>query len=261
MNPLLNLFLTGLVPMVVLFTGAWLIQLRTKNAAIVDTIWAISFQLLKITYCSLAEGYGLRQWLLLFVVCAWGFRLGLYLLFRTLSHAEDIRYANLRNEWGDKQNILMLRFYYFQGITSWILTLPFVLIAVNSSYSLTYFEMVGMCVWVVAFIGESAADFQLKRFKENPGNTGKICNEGLWYYSRHPNYFFEWLTWVSFFIMALGSEWGVISIICPVVMYYFLTHVTGIVYTEKAMLKSRGQAFVDYQESTSAFFPWIKLKK
>ena len=258
MSLYLTLFLAGLVLMVVLFTGTWLVQLRTKNAAIVDTIWSLSFPLLTILYCWVVEGYALRQWLLVVMVCAWGFRLGLYLLFRTLGHPEDVRYATLRKEWGEKQNLLMLRFYYFQGILALILTLPFALITVNPTPSLSYFEIAGFGLWVVAFIGESTADFQLKKFKKNPANRGKICNEGLWYYSRHPNYFFEWLIWVSFFIVALGSEWGILSIICPVLMYYFLTRVTGIVYTEKAMLKSRGQAFADYQKSTSAFFPMPK---
>jgi steroid 5-alpha reductase family enzyme len=152
----------------------------------------------------------------------------------------------------------MLRFYYFQAIMALVLSLPFALIMVNTTSSLNFYEIAGTLVWLVGVIGESTADYQLQKFKSDPGNKGKICDQGLWYYSRHPNYFFEWLVWVAYFVMALGSAYGIFSIICPVSMYYFLTKVTGIVYTESQMLKSRGQAFVKYQETTSAFFPWLK---
>lgn len=94
-----------------------------------------------------------------------------------------------------------------------------------------------------------------------PANKGKICEIGLWNYSRHPNYFFEWLIWVSYFIFALGSPWGWLSIICPLAILYFLLKVTGIPYTEAQMIKSRGQAFIDYQKTTSAFVPLPKNSK
>ena len=164
----------------------------------------------------------------------------------------------LRAKWGKDQNLLMLRFFYFQAIFALVLSLPFALILVNQTPGLNYFEIAGACLCLVAIVGESTADYQLKSFKKDRSNAGKICMRGLWYYSRHPNYFFEWLVWVGYFIMALGSPLGYLSIICPVVMYYILTQVTGIGYTEASMLKSRGEAFAEYQKTTSSFFPWPK---
>jgi steroid 5-alpha reductase family enzyme len=254
MNDLAVLFLIGALALLILFTLTWLLQLQTKNAAIVDTIWSASFPMLAIIYFVLVNGYLPRQLLLVAAVCIWGFRLAGHLYARTMGSPEDARYTALRNEWGEKQNIIMLRFYYFQAFLALVLSLPFALILLNTTPALNYFEIIGAAIWLIAVIGESAADHQLKKFKEDPTNKGKICDHGLWYYSRHPNYFFEWLIWVAFFIMALGSEWGFIAIICPISMFYFLTKVTGIKYTEEQMLKSRGQAFVEYQKTTSSFF-------
>jgi steroid 5-alpha reductase family enzyme len=243
------------------FTITWLIQLQTKNAAIVDAVWSVSFPLMALIYFLRAPQQTIRQWLVLTLVVLWGLRLGIHLLIRTLDHKEDVRYTALREEWGDKQNILMLRFYYFQAILALILSLPFALIMLNGSSSLTMIEWVGVIVWVVAFIGESTADQQLKKFKSDPSNKGKVCNVGLWYYSRHPNYFFEWLIWISYFIIALSAQWGFVTIICPLFMLYFLLKVTGIPYTESQMVKSKGQPFIEYQRTTSAFIPLPKRKR
>jgi steroid 5-alpha reductase family enzyme len=258
MEELIFLFLIGGLALVILFTLTWILQLQTKNAAIVDTVWSASFPLLALIYFTLLNGNIQRQLLLVAVVCIWGFRLAIHLYLRTAGRPEDARYAALRKEWGEKQNAIMLRFYYFQAFLALVLSLPFALILLNKASGLNYFEIAGAGIWLIAFIGESAADHQLKKFKKDASNRGKICDKGLWHYSRHPNYFFEWLVWVSFFVMALGSNLGYITIICPLAMYYFLTKVTGIKYTEEHMMKSRGKTFTDYQNSTSAFFPMPK---
>jgi steroid 5-alpha reductase family enzyme len=260
MNEIIKMMSVGGVTLAVLFTITWAIQLRTKNAAIVDTVWSASFPVLAMVYFVLIDGYALRQLLVLGIVSIWGFRLAAYLYSRTIGKPEDVRYTALRKEWGVKQDIRMLRFYYFQAVVALLLSLPFALIMMNTTPSLNYYELAGAGVWLIAFIGESLSDDQLRRFKQDPSNKGKICDRGLWFYSRHPNYFFEWLVWVSYFIMALGSAWGFVTILCPLAMYYFLTRVTGIAYTEASMLTSRGLAYADYQKSTSSFFPLPKRK-
>ncbi len=262
MQPLLALFLASGLALLVLFTVTWLIQLRTGNAAIVDAVWSASFPLMAVIYFLKVEEHAIRHYLILIAVVVWGMRLAIYLLIRTLGHAEDVRYTTLRKEWGNKQHLLMLRFYYFQALLALILSLPFALIMLNtSSPELNGIEIIGGIVWLMAVIGESTADQQLKKFKSDPANKGKICDVGLWYYSRHPNYFFEWMIWIAFFIMALGSQWGYITIICPAFMLYFLLKVTGIPYTEMQMVKSKGQPFIEYQKTTSAFVPLPKRKK
>lgn len=258
MDQFLSLFLVGGFLLFIIFTLTWVWQLRTKNAAIVDTVWSASFPILAIVYFVLIDGYSLRQLLILFMVVIWGLRLAMYLFSRTDGQPEDARYTTLRKEWGANQNILMLRFYYFQAALALILSVPFVLINLNADSSLKFVEWIGIGIWVLGFVGESLSDHQLKKFKAKPENQGKVCDNGLWYYSRHPNYFFEWVIWVAYFVMALGSAWGFVSLICPVLMLYFLLKVTGIRYTETHLLKSRGQAYEEYMRTTSSFVPWLK---
>lgn len=251
---------TGAVLLLVLFTVTWLIQLKTKNAAIVDSVWALSFPLLAVIYFIKTESNPLRNGMLLIMVLVWGMRLASYLFVRTLHHPEDVRYTALREQWGSRQHWLMLRFFYFQAILALLLSFPFAVVMLNPSAEISLFEISGTGLWFIAVIGESIADTQLKKFKENPASKGKICQDGLWNYSRHPNYFFEWLVWVSYFIFAVGSPWGWISISSVILILFFLLKVTGIPYTEQQMLKSRGQVFVEYQKSTSAFIPLPKKK-
>lgn len=249
------LIVIALAALIILFTLVWLIQLRTRNAAIIDAVWSMSFPLMTAIYFVLIIGYPPRQWMVLGVVCLWGFRLGLYLLFRTLGHAEDVRYTALREEWGDQQDRRMLSFYYKQAVAAVILSIPFILMMINTTPWITAFEIAGAIICVTGVVGESIADQQLKQFKSVAENKGKIMRSGLWAWSRHPNYFFEWLVWVGFFVMSLSSAWGWTSIFGMLLMYYLLTKRTGIGYTEKQMLKSRGEAFVNYQREVSAFFP------
>jgi steroid 5-alpha reductase family enzyme len=249
------LIVIALAALILVFTLVWVVQLRTRNAAIIDAIWSMSFPLMSMIYFVLIIGYTPRQLLVLGVVCLWGFRLGLYLLFRTLGHAEDVRYTALREEWGDQQNRRMLAFYYKQAVAAVILSVPFILIMINTTPEISVYEITGAVICVIGVIGESIADNQLKKFKSIPENKGKIMRSGLWSWSRHPNYFFEWLVWVGFFVMSLFSAWGWTSLFGMLLMYYLLTKRTGIGYTEKQMLISRGEAFIRYQQEVSAFFP------
>jgi len=254
------LFVYGAAVLFVLFTATWLLQLKTGNAAIVDTIWSASFPVLAILYFALTDGHNLRKIIMTVMVIAWGLRLALYLFIRTIGHPEDARYTALRAKWGVHHNAYMLRFFYFQAILALVLSLPFALVMSNPDPVLKVVEWMGVAVWTVAVVGESLSDYQLKKFKADPSNKGKICDVGLWYYSRHPNYFFEWLIWVSYFIFATGSPMGFLSILCPAAILYFLLKVTGIPYTEEQTLKSKGDAYRKYQASTSAFVPWPKKR-
>ncbi len=260
MDQLISLFLVGSLLLLIIFTLTWGWQLKTGNAAIVDTVWSASFPMLAMVYFVLVDGYTPRQLLILCMVVIWGMRLALYLLSRTIGQPEDARYTALRKEWGGNQNILMLRFFYFQAALALVLSVPFALINLNTDPSLKLIEWMGVVIWMIGLLGESLADYQLKNFKSKPENKGKVCDRGLWYYSRHPNYFFEWLIWVAYFVMALGSAWGFVSIICPMLMLYFLLKVTGIRYTETHLLQSRGEAYKEYQRTTSSFVPWLKGK-
>jgi steroid 5-alpha reductase family enzyme len=138
-----------------------------------------------------------------------------------------------------------------------ILSVPFLIPSLNGRPELHPLEVAGALLWFIALCGETLADAQLAAFKRNPANRGAVCDRGLWRYSRHPNYFFEWLVWVAFFVFACGSPWGWISVLCPAVMLHLLLRVTGIPLTEQQALRSRGDAYRRYQQTTSAFFPWF----
>ncbi len=138
-----------------------------------------------------------------------------------------------------------------------VLSLPLA-IAMNDRHSgVTSVAWAGGGVWLVGFLGETLADWQLDRFRKKSKNAGHPCQTGLWRYSRHPNYFFEWLLWCGYALFALPSPWGLLGIVSPALIIYFLFRVTGIPATEAHLLKSRGQEYLDYQRTTNAFFPWF----
>lgn len=260
MSPAVTILLTGFVILFLIMTIVWFIQLKTKNAGIVDAVWAFSFPLLTFVYYVYFDGYLNRQLLITALTFIWGARLGIYLFQRNVGEVEDIRYHQLRTAWGDKANLKMFFFFQFQAVLASLLSIIFLVIITNQKQSISIIEILGIIVWFIGIIGESIADNQLKQFKMNPASKGQICEAGLWKYSRHPNYFFEWLVWISYFIMALNAPYGWMTIFAPLLMLFLLLKVSGIPMTEELMLRSRGEKFQKYQETTSAFIPWFKKK-
>ncbi len=238
----------------------WLIHLRIRNAGIVDIGWAASLAMLAIIYASLGHGYPPRKWLIAGMACGWGLRLAWHLYRRVVGHPEEGRYAQLRKDWGRSGNIgiKFLIFFGFQALLDVILSLPFLLAAVNPLSRISPLEYAGVAIWLIAVVGEAIADAQLAAFKRSEANRGKVCDVGLWNYSRHPNYFFEWFVWVAWATFALASPFGWLALICPALMLYFLYRITGIPATEAQALRSRGKAYRRYQQTTSAFVPWFK---
>jgi steroid 5-alpha reductase family enzyme len=193
-------------------------------------------------------------------VALWSLRLGTHVFLRVVKHhpQEDRRYSEMRAHWQKHFRWQVLLFFEIQAGLIAILSVPFLIAAINPRPGISAWEGVGMALWCVALAGESLADWQLKQFLGRAENRGRICRAGLWNYSRHPNYFFEWLVWVAFFLFALGSPLGCCTIYCPALMLYFLVRVTGIPLTEKLSVRNRGAAYVEYQRTTSAFVPWFK---
>ncbi len=239
----------------------WLIHLAIRNAAIVDVGWALCLALLAIYYAFAGPGYTARKFAMAAMVGFWGFRLAGYLLFaRVIGHPEEGRYVQLRKEWKRHLGLRFLFFFEFQALLDVVLSAPFLIASLNADAPLGFLEKFGAGIWLVAMIGEAVADTQLHKFKQNPANAGKTCRAGLWKYSRHPNYFFEWLIWVGYAVFALGSPWGWIGLISPALILYFLLGVTGIPATEAQALRSRGDEYRDYQRTTSSFVPWFPKK-
>lgn len=258
MNVAAQLVLQGTIVVALLMAALWLIHLPLRNAAIVDVGWAGGLALLAALYAVQGPGYGPRKWLLSGLAMIWGVRLAAYLFAdRVCAKVEEGRYQQLRRDWKTNVPAKFFLFYQFQGLLCVLLSAPFLLAALNPEPRLQILEKGAAVLWLIAFLGEATADFQLAKFKRDPANKGKICQSGLWRYSRHPNYFFEWLIWLAFSLFALASPWGWLALLCPLLMLYFLFRVTGIPATEAQALRSRGEAYRRYQETTSAFVPWF----
>jgi steroid 5-alpha reductase family enzyme len=258
LEAMIELSFIGLTVMAGLMFLVWLIHIPLKNAGIVDVAWAFGLALLAAVYAILGDGDILRKWIFASMVIAWGLRLTAHLFVRVTEHDEDGRYAQMRKERGGNIPLKFLAFFQFQALLNVFLAIPFLLVSVNTNSGLSYFEIAGMIIWAIALIGESVADHQLRIFKKDSSNKGRTCRNGLWNYSRHPNYFSEWLIWVSFFVFALGSPYGWITVLCPALMLYFLFRVTGIPATEAQALRTKGDDYREYQRTTSAFVPWFK---
>jgi steroid 5-alpha reductase family enzyme len=236
----------------------WLLHFPLRNAAIADVGWALGLALIALLYAMHAVGYWRRTLMLVPMVVLWGIRLGFYLMYtRVNGQPEEGRYAELRRKWGASAGLRFLLLFEGQALLCGVLSLPFLLAMHDPGKGLPEFENWGLGIWVVAFLGEVIADAQLARFKRDPKNKARVCNVGLWRYSRHPNYFFESLIWLSFALVACGAEYGYLAFLSPALILFFLFRVTGIPATEEQALRSMGEAYRKYQKSTSAFIPWF----
>ncbi len=244
------------------FAAIYAVARRMDNYGIVDIAWSYAFGALALFYAFFAQGWAPRRFLIGAIALLWSLRLGTHLTIRVIGHhpEEDGRYQEMRRRWAAHFASKMFIFFQQQAVSVVILGLPFLLIARNPATQFHPLEIIGSVLWLVAILGESTADSQLKTFKKNPAHKGTVCDVGLWAYSRHPNYFFEWCIWVAYFVFACASPWGCLSLICPAAMLYLLLRVTGIPMTEEQSLRSRGDAYRAYQKRVSAFIPWFPKK-
>ncbi len=240
----------------------WLWAHRIKNAGVVDIFWSYNFPVIAIILLLLAPGFETRKLLICGMVFIAGCRLGTHILTRTVSHLheEEGRYQQLRKEWGPNPDRVFFWFFQAQALSNVILAIPFFAICMNTSIAISPLEYGGVVLWLISVLGESIADAQLRAFKKDSANKGKVCSRGLWNYSRHPNYFFQWMMWMAYLVFALASPYGFLAIISPAIILYLLLRVTGIPITEEQSIRSKGDAFKEYQRTTSAFVPWFKKR-
>ena len=256
---LFPLVLTALAGLCLLFAGLFWGARRIDNYSIVDVGWSYAFALLAGYYAWATPGWPPRRLLVATMAVLWSLRLGTHLWRRVAAHhpVEDGRYIQLRRDWAGNFGPKMFGFFQLQAASVVLLGLPFLLPGLNPAPRFHWLEIAGASLWLLALSGEAAADAQLASFRRNPENRGKICKTGLWRYSRHPNYFFEWLVWIAYFVLALASPWGWVAILGPASMLFLLLRVTGIPLTEQQSIRSKGDAYRRYQQTTSAFVPWF----
>lgn len=240
----------------VAMAGAWWVQRRLGNGGWVDVIWTFALGAAGVA-TALLVGVGPRAWLVAALVAAWALRLGGHILVRTRGGAEDARYAQFRRDWGRAFGRRMFWFLQIQAVAAALLLVPIGL-AAAAPRPLGWPDALAGLLLLAAVVGEAVADRQLQAFRRDPANHGKVCDRGLWGWSRHPNYFFEWLHWLAYPIFALGTAWGWLALLGPAFMYWLLVHVSGIPPLEAQMLRSRGEAYRDYQRRVRAFVPLPK---
>ena len=236
----------------------YLIQLRTRDATAVDAGWAGSLVLIAVLVAVLGPGELEHRLLILVLAGLENLRIAL-LVRNRLGQGEDTRYQELRRRWRERgrEQLTFAIFYQAQALVAAVLALPFVLIAFNPDSGLAPIEWAGAALWLVAAPLEAISDRQLARFKADPANRGRTMRYGLWRYSRHPNYFFQWLTWVAYALIALEAPYGWLGLTAPALMLYLILFVTGVPAAEESSLRSRGEKFRAYQRRTSAFVPWF----
>lgn len=234
----------------------WLISVFLKNASIVDPFWSITFIIAGSYFFSQSNHFYTRNSIVFFLLIIWGIRLFLYLFMRSWGQKEDFRYQKFREDFGKKNYwwISFFQVFMLQGFLVWIISIPLVVISQKTTTNqLNYIDYAAIFIWIVGFIFETVGDYQLKKFKSNPSNKGKLLTTGLWKYTRHPNYFGDSLIWWSFglFAVATGSYYPLIG---SIIMTLLLLKVSGVSLLEKTLKKSK-PGYEKYMKSTSAFFP------
>ena len=204
----LEIFLLTLGFTLILFYRLWVYAIKINNFSIVDVAWSAGFAIQAVLFCFLSSGTTSRKLLLLAIVALWSIRLSYFLGKRIAGHhpKEDTRYAKLREDYGANYKKRFLKFFMLQALSISFLTLPAIFVFNNINQNLGLLEYAGLISFLISLTGEALADNQMKNFKNVPANKGKVCNVGLWKYSRHPNYFFESCIWFNFYIFWLGTS-------------------------------------------------------
>ncbi len=236
---------------------AWRVALTTGQSGRIDAIWAFATGSAAVVAAAASQGDPLRRTLVCVIVAICSLRLGHYLWRRAINSPDDPRYAALKQSWGETAPQRLFLFLQIQALASWPLALTAYCAAAAPRPGLDGRDGLAIALFALAFAGEAIADQQMAGFKRAPANRGRICDQGLWAWSRHPNYFFEWLTWLAYPIMAIeaGYPAGWLALAGPLVIYVLLVHVSGVPPLEAHLSRSRPAEFAAYAQNVSAFWP------
>lgn len=257
--------MTGVAILAVLFFMAgvmgigWAVQRAARDSGWVDVFWTFGSGAagVAVALWPTDGAWPLRQLIVAALVAIWSLRLGGYIAVRVVRGPEDSRYVRLRQAWGDGYDRRLFGFMQLQAPCTALLCLAILMAARHPTPLLRPADFVGVAIIALAILGETLADQQLSAFRRDPDNRGKVIDRGLWSWSRHPNYFFEWFGWLAYPVIAidLARPWTLLSLAAPALMYLILTRFTGVPYLEAHMAESRGEAWSRYASRVSSFFP------
>jgi steroid 5-alpha reductase family enzyme len=247
--------------MLAAMSAAWAYQRAVGNSGWIDVFWTfnsgIAGAVAALVPAAAAHGPNPRQWLVAALVAVWAIRLGGYIALRVARSEEDTRYQHFRRQWGARYQSTLYLFVLPQALITGLLCVSIQTAAQRANLDLGLRDALGAAILVIAIAGEALADRQLARFKAQNRKKGAICDAGLWRWSRHPNYFFEWFGWLAYAAIALDPAAPVtwLTLAAPAAMYLVLRYATGVKPLEETMIASRGDAYRAYQARTSAFIP------
>lgn len=248
--------LTGLLAVIALGIFLWLISLAVRDSSIVDIAWGPLLFIIGLTYYLGIAEPSARAHLIVALTGLWAVRLALHIGMRNLGHGEDFRYAAWRAQHPETWWIRSyFKVFLLQGVIAWIVALPlFYAITSETPAALTVLDYAGLAVFAFGFLFEAIGDEQLRRFKADPANKGRVMNSGLWRYTRHPNYFGEAVLWWGLGLMGAATPLGWIGLVGPAIITFLLLRVSGVAMLEKT-LKTTKPEYADYIARTPAFLP------
>ena len=247
----------GLATVVVVMGVCMAVAVRQQKLTVVDTAWGLGFvavAIVSVFVTQRGDGMPGTQTLLLVLVVLWGLRLAIHLHNRNSKLPEDPRYKAMAEADGRSfSQVALRRVFLPQGIAMFLVATP-VMVGMNNVGTKAALGWLGALVWLVGMFFETVGDYQLARFKADPKNKGRLMDQGLWRYTRHPNYFGDACVWIGIWLVAASSWFGVITVISPIAMTIFLTKVTGAALNEKGMRETK-PGYDDYVRRTSGFIP------
>ncbi len=250
-----NVLISCAIAIAVLMISVWLESVRRADASIVDLVWGFGFAVVAWTAYFISDQPQPARLLLPVLTSIWGLRLSVYLTWRNHGRPEDYRYREMRKKWGDSFPLAsLLTVFALQGAVMWVVSIPVQIGTTKVVDGFSWGTLIGILVWAVGLFFESVGDWQLSRFKADPANQGRVLDNGLWRYTRHPNYFGDFLVWWGLFFVAVAQSGVWWTVIGPIVMSFFLMRVSGVTLLEKTLRKTKPQ-YDDYIQRTNAFFP------
>ncbi|HSG69942.1 MAG TPA: DUF1295 domain-containing protein [Planctomycetaceae bacterium] len=251
----MELMLQSAIVIAVMMFSVWGMSVPLRDVSIVDLVWGLGFVLVAWSAFLQAEQTQ-RDLLSPILISLWGIRLSVHLTWRNHGKPEDKRYQAMRARHGSRFPIVsLLSVFGLQGVVMWCVALP-LMSAQETEPGPPILAIAGTIVFVVGFLFESVADWQLSRFKSAPANSGRVMNRGLWRFSRHPNYFGEILVWWGMFLVTLGAGAAWWTVLSPLLMTFLLMRVSGVTLLEKSLLKDKPE-YAEYRASTNTLIPWF----